>query len=105
MSDSVLKEERVDPFYSRFWTASRDEAVLESIVAPSIERFAAAGFRTAIVLEKAEQNYLIHCFAVRQEGQQAPQAVSQQVATGTQDKIQTQRLSEAQIEPNQVSFF
>lgn len=102
---AILREESPDPWYTRFWTSARDQEILDYIVAPSIARFAEAGYKTAIVLKKDAEHYLIHCLAVTIQGERTPKAVSQVASAAVGDSIHTQSLQEATIEPNQVSFF
>lgn len=102
---AILREESPDPWYTRFWTAARDQEILDYIVAPSIARFAEAGYKTAIVLEKDGEHYLIHCLAVTSQDHTPPKAVSQAASAAVGDSIHTKSLQEATIEPNQVSFF
>lgn len=103
----ILREESPDPWYTRFWTHATDQALLEELVAPSIARFAEAGFKTALVLEKEAETYLIHCLAVHVEKDQTqtPKAVSQQAAPLIQDHVQAQAFQASSIAPTQVSFF
>ncbi|MBF2051891.1 MAG: hypothetical protein IGS03_00325 [Candidatus Sericytochromatia bacterium] len=71
---AILREESPDPWYTRFWTAAREQEILDYIVTPSIARFVEAGYKTAIVLEKDGKHYLVHCLAVKTQDNTPPQS-------------------------------
>lgn len=98
------RHEDVDPHYTRFYTAIRDEETLEEMVAPVIRRFAEGGHRTAIVTDKEGEEYVFHCLAVRVIKGDFPVAVSRKVETKTLDGMKVASVREAEIEPLGISF-
>ncbi|MEZ0370642.1 MAG: hypothetical protein ACAI44_16245 [Candidatus Sericytochromatia bacterium] len=98
------RQEIVDPHYIRFHTSVRDEETLAHMVAPVIARFAKEGLRTAIVTEKEDEHYLIHCVAVRLLKGEIPRAVSQCVGDKVLDGISVSPMHRSDMEPLGISF-
>lgn len=93
----------VDEWYDLYTTAVADPDFLEQLIAPSIQRFQAAGYQSAIVTEKKHGDYYLHVFAI-QNTATAPAAVSEK-AREIGDQHQLSRVTESAHEPNEVSFF
>lgn len=102
--NSVSSHQAVDPWYDLYTTGIADPNFLETLIAPSIERFKTSGYGSAIVTEKKQGDYHLHVFAIQNTHQNTPDAVSSK-APKIADHHQISQVPESDHEPIQVSFF
>lgn len=103
---ATYRLEAVDAWYDLYITTLSDPDVLDALIAPSLKRFQAAGYRSAIVTEKKHGDYYLHIFAIHNHATATapPTAVSEKAREIT-DQHQLSHVTESAHEPNQVSFF
>lgn len=102
--NSASSHQAVDPWYDLYTTGIADPNFLETLIAPSIERFKTSGYRSAIVTEKKQGDYHLHVFAIQETSNKASESVSTN-ARKIIDNHHISQLTESEHEPIRISFF